>query len=108
MGTEDDVTRLREDVGELYGMHRDMQARVVKLEADSTNRDDKIDELKATIRELEIMVRDGMALLSSQLSTLSQAPAQKIASRWEGALSAAITALVGAAILYIGSKIWGQ
>ncbi len=105
MSTDDDVARLRGDVSELYGMNRDIHARVVKLEADSANRDDKIDELKNTIRELETMVRDGMASLSLQISAIAQAPAQKIASRWEGALSAAITAIVGAALLYIGSGI---
>ncbi len=104
MGNEDDILRLRNDVAELYELHRDTQARIVRLEADSVNRDDKIGELKATIEKLETMVRDGLAGLSLQLAALAKAPADKIASRWEEAIRTIIALGVGAAFVYFTGR----
>jgi len=100
MGNEDDILRLRNDVAELYELHRDTQARIVRLEADSVNRDDKIGELKASIRELETMIRTGLAGLSAQVSALAKAPADKIAGRWEEVIKTLITLGAGAAFAY--------
>lgn len=101
MGTEEDIVRLRNDVAELYELHRETQARVVRLEADSVNRDDKIGELKASIRELETMIREGLAGLSAQVSALARAPAEKVAGRWDEAVKTIIALAVGAAVAYL-------
>jgi predicted nucleic acid-binding Zn-ribbon protein len=83
MGTGEDIERLRNDVSCLFEENKKMRERVTKLEEKGCSWDDKIDELKTSMKEFQALVMSQLGTLSTQITTLINAPAHKLASRWE-------------------------
>ena len=104
MGTEEDIERLRNDVSGLYEENKAMRDRLTKLEQQGCSWDDKIDELKASLKELSEKMMGQLAQLSVQITTLINAPAQKTASRVEELVRQALGVLVVAFITYVLAK----
>ncbi len=104
MSSEDDITRIRTDVQDIYDKHRDLLARVVTLEERSNNRDEKIEELKTSISDLKKNIEDKLTGLSIQISTLANASAQKVAGRWEEVVKTVITVGVTALVMWFVGK----
>lgn len=108
MGNEEDIARLRSDISDLYDQCRDFGVRVTRLEERSDNRDTRLEELKVTIKELESMVQTSLSDLSAKIQTLINAPAQKVAGRWDEivkiVLAVGATAIVTYALSRLGIK----
>lgn len=80
--TEADITRLRDDVGELYEKSNSLESRIVALEGLVDRRASDISRLESAISKLEGMIQ----ALSAQIQALQAAPAKKVESRWESLL----------------------
>ena len=100
----DDFERLRDDIGELYNTFRDLLSRVIKLEERSDNRDEKLEELKTSIKALEEQVGRKLDALSCQIATLINAPAQKVAGRWNDSVKIIFSVVLTAVIMYLLDK----
>lgn len=104
MGTEDDIERLRDDTAQLYDENKEIRSRLDRLEERFINRDEKIEGLQKDMVDLKEKFATGIAGLSLQITNLANAPAQKVASRWDELLKVATSALVGGVIAYALKK----
>jgi predicted nucleic acid-binding Zn-ribbon protein len=100
LGTEDDIERLRGECQQLGEENKSIRSRLDRLEERFINRDEKIEGLMKDMADLKKQVTEGLTGLSIQIQNLANAPAQKVAGRWDEALKTAITALVGGAVVY--------
>jgi peptidoglycan hydrolase CwlO-like protein len=104
VGTEEDVERLRNDVSGLYEENKVMRERITKLEEKGCSWDDKIEELKMSFKDFSAVMAARFDGLSSQINTLINAPAQKLASRWEDVMKQVLGYLAVAAVVYLLAK----
>jgi outer membrane murein-binding lipoprotein Lpp len=104
MSMEEDIERLRNDVAGLYEENKSMRERLTKLEEKGCSWDDKIDELKTSMKELAASVTAQLTTLSGQINTLINAPAQKLAARWEDIVKQVLEYVVIAFVAYIIAK----
>jgi chromosome segregation ATPase len=105
MDTDEDIARLRTDISELYDQCRDHGSRLTRLEERSDNRDKAVEELKASIKELEAKVEAALSALGDKIQALINAPAQKVAGRWDRAVETIIALAVGALIAWLVGKV---
>lgn len=108
MGEADDIMRLRDDIADLYEQTRAVQQRLTRLEERSDNRDEKIEELKQSLKDLheqiklmECAIESRLAEIAQSVQTIANAPAQKIAGRWDQLVMAGAVAIVTAVLAYI-------
>ena len=115
MGETDDITRLRDDIADLYEHCRAYEQRLARLEERSDNRDERIEELKEDISELRKAIKELEKILEGKLDTISDAvvalanaPSKKVASRWDDVKGYAIAAIVAAIMGYLISMMSGR
>ena len=114
MGEAEDILRLRDDISDLYEQSRGMQQRLTRLEERSDNRDEKIEELKQSLKDLHAQIKMMEEAIESRLSeisksvqTIANAPAQKIAGRWEQVIMGGLLVIVTAGITYVLGLVRG-
>lgn len=107
MGELEDIQRLRDDVADLYEQTRAVQQRLTRLEERSDNRDEKIEELKQALKDLheqiktmECAIESRLAQISDSVQIIANAPAQRIASRWDQLLMGGALVILTAALTY--------
>lgn len=105
MGTEEDVQRLRNDVADLYNYNKETQDRLARLEERSINRDEAINELKGSIKELKQELEAAIAGLSDKIGTLINAPAKRVEARWDSAVQTGITLIVAGVVGFLLAKV---
>jgi hypothetical protein len=108
MSVEEDILRHRNDIADLYEKLRCAVERVIKLEAEAVSRNEKIEDLKEQIGDLKTLVTEKLEALSIQITALSNAPAQKVASRWDEAVKAALVVAVTAGVTYLLTQLGGK
>ena len=108
MGTEDDIARLRDDIADLYEHTRAVQQRLTRLEERSDNRDEKIEELKQALKDLheqikmmECAIEARLSQIADSVQTIANAPAQRIASRWDQLLMGGALVVLTALLTYL-------
>ncbi|MFA5165404.1 MAG: hypothetical protein WC481_07570 [Candidatus Omnitrophota bacterium] len=101
MGTDEDVARLRGDISELYDQCRDHGSRLTRLEERSDNRDKALEDLRESIKTLEAKVEAAISALGEKIQALINAPAQKVAGRWDMIVSNALLLATGAIVAWL-------
>lgn len=108
MGELEDIDRLRNDIADLYEQQRAVQQRLTRLEERSDNRDEKIEELKQSLKELHAQIKTmeeaiecRLSQIAANVQTIANAPATKLAGRWEEAIKAFLALAVGALFAWL-------
>jgi chromosome segregation ATPase len=105
MGTDEDIARLRGDISELYDQCREHGSRLTRLEERSDNRDKALEDLRASIKDLEAKVEAAIAALGDKIQALINAPAQKVAGRWDMIAGNALLLITGAVVAWLIGRI---
>jgi hypothetical protein len=116
MDDEKELEHLREQINNIFEENkRDrklteedlaaIRSRLDRLEVQSDNRDQAINELKEAVKALEEKIQGKLECISAQLSGLERAPAERISQRWEGVIGEVLKYIAIGAIAFFAIKI---
>jgi predicted nucleic acid-binding Zn-ribbon protein len=107
MSMENDIIRIRDELTELHAKNLEYEKRIATVEERGDRREADMTRIEQgtekALSKLEGMIQS----LSAQISTLQNAPAHKLATRWDDIVKSVLSWGAVAALGALAMRLWG-
>lgn len=107
-GIQRDMDRHRDDIAELYRATNNHEVAIRELITKDEHREAAVSELKSTVRDVMAELRGMITSLTAQVTAMSNARANRIASRWDDIFLKVLGGLVLAGAIAVAGWLVGK